>query len=41
MSSGMCIMPLNILHSNTDDNGISAVRAPIGMGLVFDAIFIK
>ena len=34
MFSGMCIMPLNILHSKPDDNRISAVRAPVGMGLV-------
>ena len=34
MSSGMCIMPLNILPSDPDDNRISAVQAPVGMGLV-------
>ena len=34
MSSGMCIMPLNILPSDPDDNRISVILAPIGTGLV-------
>ncbi len=34
MSSGMCIMHLNILRSDPDDNRISAACAPVGTGLV-------
>ena len=41
MSSGTCIMPLNILPYNPDDNRISGIRAPVGKGLRSDAIFIE